>query len=81
MGIPRPGGGYVAPGKNYVLYYIVVHQCRMPKQQTGLCLFLFMPLSFLPLSVYAPFRFGKFSILPNSFLPLSIYAPFRFGKY
>jgi hypothetical protein len=34
-------------------------------------------LSFLPLSVYAPFRFGKYSILPNSLLPLSVYAPFR----
>jgi hypothetical protein len=40
-----------------------------------------MPNSFLSLSVYAPFRYGKYAILPNSFLPLSIYAPFRFGKY
>jgi hypothetical protein len=57
MGIPRPGGGYVAPGKNYVLNYIVVHQCRMPKRQTGLCLFM-------PLSVYAPYLSASFRLCP-----------------
>jgi hypothetical protein len=30
-----------------------------------------MPNSFLPLSVYAPFRFGKYLIMPFSFMPLS----------
>jgi hypothetical protein len=41
----------------------------------------------MPLSVFAPFRFGKYLIMPNSFMPLSfmplsfmilsVYAPFR----
>jgi hypothetical protein len=30
-----------------------------------------MPYSFLPLSIYAPFRFGKYFIMPFSFMPLS----------
>jgi hypothetical protein len=43
--------------------------------------------SFLPLTVYAPFWFGKYLIIPFSFMPhsfmplsfmlLSVFAPFR----
>jgi hypothetical protein len=36
-----------------------------------------MPNSFLPLSVFAPFRFGKYLIMPFSFMPLS-FMPISF---
>jgi hypothetical protein len=54
--------------------------CQIPLGFFSFCFFPFMPLSFLPLTVYAPFRFSKY-LMPNYFLPLSVYAPFLYATF